>query len=350
MTISREFVSLTSPTSARAGHGSNPCQGVYYTPDGKKPKTVLIATHYEIDFSEHYLAEYMAGRGFGFLGWNTRFRGNGAYFILEPALDDIGAGVRWLRDNGVETVVLLGNSGGASLMSAHQALGDAPGELFISLCAHPGRPEVHTAWIDPSVTDETDLLSVDPSLDMFNPDNGPPYSTEFIEHYRAAQVARNERITAWAKEEIDRLKAAGAYDRTFNIYRVWADLRFLDLAIDPSDRAVGCYFGNPKRANYGPWGIGAVSTCRSWLSMWSLAYSKCRGAPNLEKVMVPSLVIQSTADQGCYPSDAKAIFDALGSQDKRLEMVPGDHYLLEPPNGRDDVADLISDWLRERVA
>ena len=35
----------------------------------------MIATHYQIDFSEHYLADYMATRGIGFLGWNTRFRG-----------------------------------------------------------------------------------------------------------------------------------------------------------------------------------------------------------------------------------------------------------------------------------
>jgi hypothetical protein len=350
VTAQREFVSLASPTSARAGHGSNPCQGVYYTPDGNRPPTALIATHYDIDVSEHYLAEYMAARGFGFLGWNTRFRGNGPYFILEPALDDIGAGVRWLRDNGVDTVVLLGNSGGASLMSAHQALGESPADFFISLQAHPGRPEVHTAWIDPSVTDETDLLSADRELDMFNPDNGPPYSADFVKRYRAAQIERNERITSWAKQEIERLKRAGAYDRTFSIYRVWADLRFLDLAIDPSDRTVGCYFGDPKRANYGPWGIGVVSTCRSWLSMWSLEESKCRGAPNLAKVTVPSLVVQSTADQGCYPSDAQAIFDAIGAEDKRLEMVPGDHYLLEPSGARDDVADLIADWLRERLS
>jgi pimeloyl-ACP methyl ester carboxylesterase len=350
-TASQTFVSLAATGSARAGHGSNPCQGVYYTPEGTRPTTALIATHYDIDFSEHYLADFMATRGFGFLGWNTRFRGNGAYFILEPALVDIGAGIRWLREEaGVENVVLLGNSGGASLMSAYQAQTDEPGDLFISLCAHPGRPEVHTAWIDPSVTDENELLSVDTELDMFNPDNGPPYPADFIARYRAAQVARNERITSWAKQEIARLEAAGAYDRTFNIYRTWADLRFLDLAIDPSERTVGCYFGDPKRANYGPWGIGAVSTCRSWLSMWSLAESKCRGAPNLAEVTCPALVVQSTADQGCYPSDAQTIFDALGPRDKHLEMVPGDHYLLSPPEGRDSVADLIADWLRDHIS
>jgi len=352
--ITTEFVSLAAPGSGRAGHGSNPCQGVYYTPDDSRPTTAIIATHYDIDFSEHYIATFMAERGFGFLGWNTRFRGNGSYFILEPAIVDIGAGMRWLREQaGVETIVILGNSGGASLMSAYHAIGsetgEIPGDLFISLCAHPGRPEVHTAWIDPSVTDETDLLSVDPSLDMFNTDHGPPFGDDFIARYRAAQIARNERITAWATDEIARLEAAGAYDRTFNIYRVWADLRFTDLAIDPSDRTVGCYFGDPKRANYGPWGIGAVSTCRSWLSMWSLSTSRCRGAPNLAKVTCPSIVIQSSGDQGCYPSDAQTIFDALGSHDKTLEMVPGDHYLLTPDDARPNTADLIAGWLEPRI-
>lgn len=55
--------------------GSIPCQGIYVHPAGEKPKVALIATHYNVDFSEHYLGEYMAERGFGFLGWNTRFRG-----------------------------------------------------------------------------------------------------------------------------------------------------------------------------------------------------------------------------------------------------------------------------------
>ena len=86
----RSFVSLASATSARNGAGFYPCQGLYYTPRGARPKTAFIATHYNVDFSEHYLAEYMAERGFGFLGWNTRFRGNEAFFILEHALVDRG--------------------------------------------------------------------------------------------------------------------------------------------------------------------------------------------------------------------------------------------------------------------
>jgi pimeloyl-ACP methyl ester carboxylesterase len=360
--VGRDFVSLASPTLPRAGHGSHPCQGVYHHPAGEHPKVAFIATHYNVDFSEHYLAPYLAARGYGFLGWNTRYRGAEAYFLLEHAVIDIGVGVRWLRDlAGIDTVVILGNSGGGSLMAAYQSqateptLRAAPGlpfpdaaldlppvDLYVSVNAHPGRPDVLTAWLDPSVFNENDPLSVDPELDMYDERHGPPYAPGFVERYRAAQVGRNHRITAWARDELDRLAAAGAWDRLFNIHRVWADLRFTDLTLDPSDRTPGCYQGDPRRANYGPLGIGRTSTLRSWLSMWSLEESQCVGAPHLARIAVPALVVQSKADRGVFPSDARAIHDAIGTADKTLEFLPGEHYFED--GGRDDVADLISAW------
>jgi pimeloyl-ACP methyl ester carboxylesterase len=335
---------------------------VYHHPAGTRPEVAFIATHYNVDFSEHYLAEYLATRGYGFLGWNTRYRGAEAYFLLEHAVVDIGVGVRWLRDvAGVDTVVLLGNSGGGSLMGAYQSqatepnLRGAPGlpvpdaaldlpraDLYVSLNAHPGRPDVLTAWLDPAVSDETDPLSLDPALDMFDPPNGPPYESAFVARYRSAQVARNHRITRWARAQLDRLAAAGHWDRLFSVHRVWADLRFSDLTLDPSDRKPGCYQGDPRRANYGPLGIGRTNTLRSWLSMWSLEESQCVGAPHLARIDVPALVIQSKADRGVFPSDAQAIHDALGTPAKTLELVPGEHYFED--GGREDVADLVAAW------
>jgi len=306
----------------------------------------MIATHYNVDFSEHYLASYMAERGIGFLGWNTRYRGNEQYFTLENAVADIGAGVRWLREQGIDTVVICGNSGGGSLMGAYQSLseGSQRADLYISLQAHLGRPEVFTAWLDPSVTDETDAFSVDPSLDMFNPDNGPPYAPEFVERYRAAQVARNDKITAFAKAELER----HPQDNLFFVHRVWADLRFADLTLDPSDRQPGCYMGDPKFANYSPFGLGRVNTCRTWLSMWSLQESGCSCAPHFPNITEPSLLVQSTGDAGIFPSDAKAMFDLMGAEDKTMEMVEGDHY-FQHAGSRDAVADLLADWVRSRA-
>ena len=350
MGADRTFVSLESPTAPRAGHGSHPCQGLFWTPSGITPKVAMIATHYNVDFSEHYIAEYLAERGIGFLGWNTRYRGNEAYFMLENAIADIGVGVQWLRDQGVETVVILGNSGGGSLMGAYQsqALGPLRADLYISLQAHLGRPEVFTAWLDPSVTDELDVLSVDESLNMFNPDNGPPYAPEFVTRYRAAQVERNDRITAWAKAELERLAEHGLFDKLFLVERVWADPRFTDLSLDPSDRKWGCYAGDPKFANWSPFGLGRVNTCRTWLSMWSLQESGCSAAPHFPKITEPSLLVQSRGDAGIFPSDARAMFDLMGAEDKTLEWVDGDHY-FQNEGSRDEVADLLAEWTRSRT-
>jgi pimeloyl-ACP methyl ester carboxylesterase len=367
--ITREFVSLSSATAKANPVGFQPCQGLYVHPE-EGARVAFIATHYNVDFSEHYLGELLANRGFGFLGWNTRYRGNEAWFLLEHALLDIDAGVRWLREEaGVEKVVLLGNSGGGSLMAAYHSQAVDPnivpvagmklpvqveslsgGDLYISLNAHGGRPEVLTDWMDPSVTDEFDPLAIDQSLNMYNPENGPPYSAEFIVQYRAAQRARNKRITDWVLFEIDRLKAAGVFERVFMMQRVWADLRLMDPAIDPSQRVIGqCYAGDARRANFDARGIGNLSSLRSWLSMWSLSHSCCSGARHLERITLPALVIQSDADAGVFPSDAEHIFEGLGSDDKELKLVAGDHYLLEPAGIREAVADMIDNWVKGRV-
>ena len=65
--VEREFVSVDSATGRRNGAGFRTCQGVYYKPAQSLPKVAFVATHYNVDFSEHYLAQRMAARGFGFL-------------------------------------------------------------------------------------------------------------------------------------------------------------------------------------------------------------------------------------------------------------------------------------------
>jgi hypothetical protein len=367
--VDAQFVGRVSPTAPRIQAGGHPCQGIYWTPKGRRPRTALIAAHYNVDFTEHYSAPYFAARGFGFLGWNTRYRGAEDQFILEHALIDIAVGVKWLREEaGVETVVILGNSGGGSLMGAYQAEAGAPtlaghlkgagaealaslpgADLYVSLNAHKGRPEVLTDWMDASVVDERDPTRTDPTLDPFAPDNGPPYSAAFIARYRAAQRARNQRITDWAKAELIRVNAAGWPDILFPLYRTWADLRFMDPAIDPSDRPCpGCYRGFPPVANRTP-GVGRVSSLKTWLSMWSLETSQCQGGAQLAKVAAPALVVQSTGDMGVFPSDARAIHAAIGSPDKSLEMIPGAHYFEDSEAHRSGMAELVSAWISARV-
>nr|VTO95387.1 Alpha/beta hydrolase family protein [Mycobacterium riyadhense] len=366
--VIREFVGLPSPTAGRAGAGGHPCQGLYHRGAGRKPKVAMIATHYQIDFAEHYLADYMAIRGVGFLGWNTRFRGFESSFLLDHALVDIGVGVRWLREvQGVETIVLLGNSGGGSLMAAYQSQAVDPNvtplegmrpaagvtELlaadgYVATAAHPGRPDVLTAWMDAAVVDENDPLATDPDLDLFNETNGPPYSSEFVGRYRAAQVTRNHAITDWAVGELKRIRAAGFSDRPFSVMRTWADPRMIDPSIEPTKRAPNqCYAGTPAKANRSAHGIAAACTLRNWLGMWSLRVAPTRAEPHLARIRCPALVINAEADTGVFPSDAQRIYDALASTDKRQASINTDHYFTTP-GARDEQADMIVSWMAER--
>lgn len=367
--IDVQYLGLAAPGQPRAGAGGWPCQGAYYTPRGSRPRTAFIATHYSVDFSQHYMADHLASLGFGFLGWNTRFRNDPLHFLLDRALVDIGVGVRWLKEvAGVENVIVLGNSGGCSLMAAYQSQATVqnvtalpgmrpaegldsllPGDAFIALAAHQGRPDVLTSQLDPSVTDEDDPTSVDPDLYLWNQDLSRPLDRDFVARYRTAQRERNDRITEWAKVELRRVTDAGLRDRVFTVPRTWADPRFVDPTLDANDRPVNrCYHGEPEQSNRSTWGLVTSTTIRTWFSMWSQQKSQCNVAPHLANITVPSLVVNGAADLGVFPSDATAIFEAFAAEDAESVEVPGDHYFQEPDDARDVVAAKLADWVSAR--
>ena len=90
---------------------------------------------------------------------------------------------------------------------------------------------------------------------------------------------------------------------------------------------------------------GRANTLRTWLSMWSLETSQCQGPPQLAKLSVPALVVQSMADMGVFPSDARKIFDSIAAKDKTLELVKGAHYFEDSEKARTDAIDLMSAWI-----
>ena len=91
--------------------------------------------------------------------------------------------------------------------------------------------------------DELNPDDRDVELDIYDPrnPNQPPYSHEYIARYRAAQLARMRRITAWVKDTLAELKKrnTGEMERPFIVHRTLADPRFLDPALDPNDRRPG---------------------------------------------------------------------------------------------------------------
>lgn len=350
--VSARYMSTISASAGKHPTGQPPGVGLYWTLNGEEPEISFMLVHYSGDFSEHYLAGPLASRGFGVLGYATRYRAMQEGFILERALDDIAAGTKWLMENtSTKKLVFIGNSGGGSLMAAFQAKTDRDPSLqgahaFIFLNAHPGRADVLTDWLDPSVIDENDPTKRDSSLDMYNPMNGPPYSTEFQRRYREAQRQRNYRITAWAKTELKHLNESGIEDRLFTVYRTSADLRFVDPSIDPSDRpSPACLQGNdPEKANRGLGYLARANTLKTFLSMWSLEESRSRFRLQAAAFSLPTLVVQGMHDVSVFPSMAQSIFDMVGSKNKELRWIPGAHYFEDSEESLENVASLIAEW------
>ncbi|TDV56433.1 serine aminopeptidase domain-containing protein [Actinophytocola oryzae] len=331
-------------------------------------KTVVAVVHPASNFLGHYLLAPLARRGVDAVGLTTRYIGNDSTLLMENCVLDIGAAIAFLRDRGYERIVLVGNSGGGGLTALYQSQAESPSithtpagdppdltgatlppvDALVELMAHPGRAIVFTEWLDPAIVDEHDPTRRDPDLDMFDPRNGPPYSPEFLARYRAAQVARNRRITAWVREKLAELAKDpdGVQDLPFTVHGTGADPRFTDLTIEPSDREAGTMWGPAAHANLMPASLAHFSSLRSWLSQWSIDESNCDGPLHLARTSVPTLVMYGTADQVCFPSHAQSLYDAVPHDDKKLLGVErGTHYLSGQPELMDQVTDTILSWL-----
>jgi alpha-beta hydrolase superfamily lysophospholipase len=289
---------------------------------------------------------------------NSRYRGVDSALIMEKVVLDLAACVRDARERlGYERVILGGWSGGGSLSLFYQeqaehptvrstpagdppdltTAGLVPADGILLLAAHVSRHGTLTEWLDAAVADEANpRMGRDRELDLYdqgNP-NRPPYSREFVERYRAAQVARNRRISAWVKIRLAELKAAGApYDElAFVVHGTMADPRWLDPCLEPSDRRPGwCYLGDPRVVNNGPVGLARFSTLRSWLSQWSYDDARADGPRCATEISAPTLVITNTADDACTPSHAERLYAAIRHGDKEIHRIEGaTHYYIGP--------------------
>jgi pimeloyl-ACP methyl ester carboxylesterase len=337
-----------------------------------RPSTAVVLCHPTANFLGHYALAGLADRGLAGVGLTTRYVGNDTSLILENCLVDMGAMVGYLYDRGYQRVVLAGNSGGASIVPYYQAQARNPSitappgggpdltaetlppvDAIVMLNAHPSRARLSTEWLDPAIVDEQSPFERDPRLDMYNPDNGPPYSSEFIARYRAAQIARNRKISAWADAQCPILTSeshfpAGLDDLPFIVHGTTADLRFMDNAIDPSDREVGVtLWGPPEVANYLPAGIGRVTTIRSWLNQWSLDHTYGDALHWLGQIDVPVLVLSGTADPTVLPHMGREMYEAAALAPARdvVEIFGATHYFEGQPELLDQALDRIASWI-----
>lgn len=337
---------------------------------GTNPTTAIVWCHPTANFLGHYALPGLAERGFAAVGLTTRYVGNDTALIMENCLLDIGSMVAHLRDKGYEKVVLVGNSGGASIVPYYQAqalspsvtsppgggpdltqAGLLPADAIAMFNAHPSRSRLCTEWLDPAIVDEHQPFERDASLDMYHPDNPAPFSDEFIARYRAGQIARNRRISTWAEAQLNAITApghfpAGLEDMAFTVQGTTADLRFFDGTIDPSDREIGVsLWGPPAIANYLPAGIGRTCTMRSWLNQWSIDHTLGDSLRWLPQIEGPVLVAVGTADPVVVPQMAQQMYDAAEKADRQIAFVKGGtHYFENQPEILAEALDTMAVW------
>lgn len=363
-------------------------RAIRWSPRQPGGRTAVVAMHPRIDFTHHYLFPALLDAGYTCLGALSRNLGDDTDTIHEDLCLDVAACVAQLRDEGHERVVLLANCGGGSLMGLYQSQAELPAadrlertpggrrtllreaplpaaDGLLLVAAHRGQGQVLLRTIDPSVTDEDDPLSVDPSLDPYDPANGfapPPapsrYAPAFVARYREAQRARVSRLDALAHAAIAERKAAPKGSRANKlarlrvIYRTSAALEAVDPALDPSARDYGTLLSeDPPTQNLERLGYARVVTPEGWLSTWSGLSSRADLAVTLGGVRAPVGVIHAGADREVLgEADLGPITRAIVAEDRTVVTFPTARHYFEPAGSpsRAEAEAAVVGWVRDR--
>lgn len=357
-----------------AGMGRVALDGYRWTPRGKPSKTLVIYMHPAATMHNLPIPAAMVRAGAHVLLPGGRYNRNDGPLIMENVVRDYGAYVRHAKEVwGYEKLVLGGWSGGGSLTAFYQSQAEKPqvtqtpagdpvdlsglipGDAMIFHAAHLSRAEVLQDFIDPSVLDEHNPAIRDLELDLYDPrnPNKPPYSADYLAHFRAAQVRRIRQRTTYVKEVLHQLRTAGGkeIERAIVTHRTLAEPRFLDGAIDPNDRVIGhCFLGEPEAANSSPAGLARFSTLRAWLSQWSADDTNAHALKHAPHISVPLLAIENSGDDAVPQPHVRRFYEAAGSTDKRFEVMQGaNHYYSGQPEHCAACVAMVFSWLEERA-
>ena len=209
---------------------TNRVPGVLYEPKGldEEKLTTVLVMHSDEDYLDCPTGPELAKRGFRVLCANVMVK-EGIFFSQSDKMQAVKGAVTYLRNQpNVGAIVLMGHSGGATLMTAYQAIAENGVEIFQGpekIYPHPDCGELPPAdgimlldanWgnaamqlfsLDPAVTDENSGIALDPKLDLFRKENGfdPAGSTfpeDFIRSFQKAQGQRNNRLLCHAQERL----------------------------------------------------------------------------------------------------------------------------------------------------
>ncbi len=207
--------------------------GVLYEPmeHGDKSHVGVIAIHPEADYLDHTIGPNLSARGYTVLCANTADETES----LAMKIKDVKYAYEFMKGlNGIEKIVIMGHSGGATLMSAYQSIAEngvmvfqgpeklyrcpdfldglEPADGFISLDSNWGNGAMRLIGTDPAVIEEGNGQKIDADLDLFNPANGfdpegSCFTEDFLQRYFRAQSERNNRLIDFALERLAVIEA-----------------------------------------------------------------------------------------------------------------------------------------------
>lgn len=213
-----------------------PCL-IYEPPEkSEKSEIAVILMHSDDDYSDFIPAPELSKRGYPV--FTAHFPN--ASVTLDEKLEGLHSVVKLAKGQpGIKKILLLGHSGGATLMTAYQAAAEkglslfrkdslliplkemeelTPADAVMLLDANFGNGVMSLLSLDPAVTDETSGLKRDPSLDMLNPENYTrdeeghiSFKEAFLKKALKAQADRMNRLIAFAQDRLTLIEGGKGY-------------------------------------------------------------------------------------------------------------------------------------------
>ena len=371
---------------------ANRVPGVLYRPETESDRSNIsvLVMHSDEDYLDCPTGPELARRGFTVLCANVMVK-EGLFFHQNKKMEAVKAAVQYLRSRSdVDKIILMGHSGGATLMTAYQCIAENGVEVFQGpekILPHPdcgplppadgimlfdanwGNAAMQLFSLDPAVTDEQCGTKLDPSLNLFNPDNGfdpngSAFPAEFIQRFQKAQGERNNRILEHALERLAAIEQGeGRYSDDEPLVIPGADQNFMNNKLYAQDIRLMSHTKQPRKLIHADGSIteeivhsvrtaenpvslthsldegGRIMTVKNYLTsyavrtlddygygedgVWGIDWesSYCCPVGNIAKIHGPLLVMGMTAGWEYLASET--IFEQAASEDKDIAFVEG---------------------------
>ena len=248
--------------------------GVFYEPmeKGSQRLTTVLVMHSDEDYLTCPTGPELAKRGYRVLCANVPVK-EGMFFSQIEKTQAVKAAVEYLRGlDRVGRIVLMGHSGGATLMTCYQAVAENGPQVFrgdemiypwpdetalppadgvMLLDANWGNAAMQLFSLDPAVVDEANGMILDKDYNLFEPangfdPNGSSFPAEFIRSFQQKQGERNNAILHYALSRLqvidegkgdysddEQLVIPGANQVFFNNKLYAQDIRLMSRTKDP---------------------------------------------------------------------------------------------------------------------